>query len=68
MRSNVEGMNCVCPNAPAHEPCNAPGSMSPFSRMRIALNSSPRKNSCRRPKHDNVDSDCSSGRLPKVLP
>ena len=38
----VEGMNCVWPKAPAHEPLKSRGSMSPDCTIFIAARSSPR--------------------------
>jgi hypothetical protein len=36
----VDGMNCVCPKAPAQDPLKSRGSMSPDWTIFIALNSS----------------------------
>ncbi len=67
-RMNDDGMNCVCPKAPAQDPTRRSGSMWPSCRMRSAVKNSPRKNDCLRPSHDSVASEITSGREPKDLP
>ncbi len=60
-------MNCVWPKAPAQEPTNCLGSMSPASRIFKAEMNSPRKYPCLRPSQASVASDCTIGRLPEIL-
>ena len=61
-------MNCGCPIAPAYEPSMRAGVTSPWSRMRSAAISSPRKKLARRPSQASVASASTTWKSPMPVP